>query len=74
MQKLQSKFGRDRAGENMKRYAGQVLNDGLREFDATLNMNKSIEAELTHVKYHGNVIPTTRDHCARLIKADKVYT
>lgn len=74
VQTLQSKFGRDRAGENMKRYAGQILNDGLREFDATLNFNKSQEAGLTHVKYHGNIIPTTREHCARLVKADKVYT
>lgn len=74
VQKLQTKFGRDRAGENMKRYAGQILNDSLREFDATLNLNKSLEAELTHVKYHGNVIPTTRPFCAKIIKADKVYT
>ena len=74
VQKLQTKFGRDRAGENMKRYAGQILNDSLREFDATLNLNKSLEAELTHVKYHGNVIPTTRPFCAKIIRADKIYT
>jgi hypothetical protein len=24
----------------MKRYAGQILNDSLRDFDATLNFNK----------------------------------
>ena len=35
VQTLQSKFARDRAGENMKRYAGQILNDSLRDFDAT---------------------------------------
>jgi hypothetical protein len=74
VQKLQTKFGRDRAGENMKRYAGQILNDSLREFDATLNLNKSLEAELTHVKYHGNVITTTRPFCAKIIRADKIYT
>ena len=74
VQKLQTKFGRDRAGENMKRYAGQILNDSLREFDATLNLNKSLEAELTHVKYHGNVIPTTRPFCAKIIRRDKIYT
>ena len=43
---LQSKFARDRAGENMKRYAGQILNDSLRDFDATLNFNKSKDAGL----------------------------
>ena len=51
----------------MKRYAGQILNDGLREFDAQLNLAKSIDAGLTYVKYQGSNIPTTRDHC-RLVR------
>jgi hypothetical protein len=67
IQLLQSKFARDRAGENMKRYAGQILNDSLRDFDATLNFNKSQDAGLTFVKYYGDVIPTTRDHCRKII-------
>ena len=67
IQTLQSKFARDRAGENMKRYAGQILNDSLRDFDATLNLNKSKDAGLTFVKYYGDVIPTTRDHCRKII-------
>ena len=67
VQTLQSKFARDRAGENMKRYAGQILNDSLRDFDATLNFNKANEAGLTYLKYYGDVIPTTRDHCRNLI-------
>ena len=74
IQTLQTKFGRDRAGENMKRYAGQILNDSLREFDATLSANKAAEAELTHFKYYGNVIPTTRRHCAFLVRRDKLFT
>jgi len=67
IQTLQSKFARDRAGENMKRYAGQILNDSLRDFDATLNFNKSQDAGLTLVKYYGDVIPTTRDICRKII-------
>ena len=68
IQTLQSKFARDRAGENMKRYAGQILNDSLREFDATLNLAKSKDAGLTHVVYQGSNIPTTRDFC-RLVRS-----
>ena len=64
---LQSKFARDRAGENMKRFAGQILNDSLRDFDATLNFNKANDAGLTFVKYYGDVIPTTREICRNLI-------
>ena len=67
IQTLQSKFARDRAGENMKRYAGQILNDSLRDFDATLNFNKAQDAGLTFVKYYGDVIPTTRDICRNII-------
>ena len=51
----------------MKRYAGQILNDSLRDFDATLNFNKSKDAGLTFVKYYGDVIPTTRDLCRNLV-------
>ena len=68
IQTLQSKFARDRAGENMKRYAGQILNDSLREFDETLNLAKSNDAGLTHVVYQGSNIPTTRDFC-RLVRS-----
>ena len=67
IQTLQSKFARDRAGENMKRYAGQILNDSLREFDAQLNLAKSKDAGLTYVKYQGSNIATTRDFC-RLVR------
>ena len=67
VQTLQSKFARDRIGNNMKRYAGQILNDSLRDFDATLNFNKSQEAGLTYVKYFGDVIPTTREICRNVI-------
>ena len=41
VQTLQSKFGRDRAGDNMRKYASQLLNDGLREFDAQVNAYKA---------------------------------
>ena len=51
----------------MKKYAGQILNDSLRDFDATLNFNKSQDAGLTYVKYYGDVIPTTREICRNVI-------
>ena len=68
VQTLQSKFGRDRAGDNMRKYSSQLLNDGLREFDAQVNAYKSAEAGLTHVKYFGDIIPTTREHCKKILR------
>ena len=67
IQQLQTKYASTRTGENMKRYAGQILNDSLRDFDATLNFNKAKDAGLTYVKYYGDVIPTTRDLCRRMV-------
>ena len=67
IQQLQTKYARTRTGENMRRYAGQILNDSLRDFDATLNFNKANDAGLKFVKYYGDVIPTTRDLCRRMI-------
>ncbi len=64
---LQSKYASTRVGENMKRYAGQILNDSLRDFDATLNFNKAKDAGLEYVKYYGDVIPTTRTLCRNMI-------
>jgi len=67
VQTLQSKFGRDRAGENMRRYASQILNDGLREFDAQVNAKKAFDAGLEYVKYSGDIIPTTRSVCRNVL-------
>ena len=67
LQTLQSKFARDRAGENMKRYASQILNDSLKDFDASLNFNKANDAGLTFVKYYGDIIPTTREICRNVL-------
>jgi hypothetical protein len=64
---LASRYASTRVGENMKRYAGQILNDSLRDFDATLNFSKAKDAGLTYVKYYGDVIPTTRDICRRMV-------
>ena len=68
VQTLQSKFGRDSSGDNMRKYASQLLNDGLREFDAQVNAYKSQEAGLTHVKYFGDIIPTTREVCKNILR------
>ncbi len=67
IQILQTKFAADRTGENMKRFAGTILNDSIREFDAQLNLAKSKDAGLTYLKYQGSLIPTSRDFC-RLVR------
>jgi hypothetical protein len=51
----------------MKRFAGTILNDSIREFDAQLNLAKSSEAGLKWLKYQGGIIPTSRSHCKRMV-------
>ena len=67
VQTLQSKYARTKTGENMRRFASQLLADGLRDFDAQVNSKKALDAGLTFVKYYGDVIPTTRSHCRNII-------
>ena len=51
----------------MRRYSTQIINDSFRDFDAQLNAKKSEDAGLTYVKYTGDIIKTTRDHCRTLV-------
>lgn len=74
VQTLQSKYARTRTGENMRQFSGQLLRDGLREFDAQVNAKKAIDAGLTHVKYYGDVIPTTREICRQVLAMNKIFT
>ena len=65
--RLQTHYGADRTGESMRRYSTQIINDSFRDFDAQLNAKKSEDAGLTYVKYTGDIIKTTRDHCRTLV-------
>ena len=61
------KFFRDDYDLTIIAATNQNQGEELRDFDATLNFNKSQDAGLTFVKYYGDVIPTTRDHCRNII-------
>ena len=65
--RLQTHYGADRTGENMRRYSTQIINDSFRDFDAQLNAKKSEDAGLTFVRYSGDIITATRDFCRRMV-------
>ena len=61
--KLHTVYAADRAGNNMRRYATQIAQDSLMQFDAAINVNAGIEAGATKWKYYGDIIRDSRQFC-----------
>lgn len=69
---LRTKFGRDRAGNNLRRYATQMAQDSLMQFNASINTRIGIESGATKWKYFGGLIRDSRPFCRK--HAGKTYT
>jgi hypothetical protein len=61
--KLHTVYAADRTGNNMRRYATQIAQDSLMQFDAAINVNAGIEAGATKWKYYGDLIRDSRQFC-----------
>jgi hypothetical protein len=70
--KLHSVYAADKVGNNMRRYATQVAQDSLMQFDASININAGVEAGAEKWKYYGDVIRDSREFCRK--HAGKTYT
>ena len=57
----------DVAGRPMSSHAGQLAHDSIMQFDAQFVKAKASSAGLTHFRYAGTPITTTRDFCLRHI-------
>ena len=55
--------GLDAAGRPMSSHAGQLAHDSIMQFDAQFVKAKASSAGLTHFKYAGTAITTTREFC-----------
>jgi len=72
IKKLHSVYAADKLGNNMRRYATQMVHDSLMQFDAGVNVQAGKETGATQWKYYGSVINDSREFCAE--HAGKVYT
>lgn len=72
IKKLHSVYAADKLGNNMRRYATQMVHDSLMQFDASINVQAGIETGADKWKYYGSVIRDSREFCAA--HAGKVYT
>ena len=71
-ERLQTIYGRDRLGNNFRRYATQLVQDSLMGFDGQFAKYRSDELGLTHYKYTGTTVRDSRDFCRRNV--NKVFS
>ena len=69
---LRTKFARDRAGNNLRRYSTQMAQDSLMQFDASINTAIGKASGATKWKYYGDVIRDSRPFCVE--HANQVFT
>jgi len=62
-EQLRTKFARDRAGNNLRRYSTQMAQDSLMQFDASINTAIGKASGATKWKYYGDVIRDSRPFC-----------
>jgi hypothetical protein len=69
---LQTVYGRDRLGDNLNRYATQIVQDSLMGFDGQFAKYRADEVGLTSYVYYGSLVRDSRDFCVEHV--DKIYT
>ena len=72
IEKLHTIYAADKTGNNMRRYASQMVQDSLMQFDASINVNAGIQAGAEKWKYYGDVIRDSRPFCRE--HAGNTYT
>lgn len=72
VEKLQTLYGRDRTGRNLRRYSVQMMQDSLMQFDASINTAIGKESGAEQWKYYGSLVRDSREFCEK--RAGKVFT
>jgi hypothetical protein len=76
VEKLHTKYARDRVGNNLRRYATQQLQDGLMQYSASINMQMANQLGADKFKYYGTVVDDTRqwckDHIGKVMTEDEI--
>jgi hypothetical protein len=72
IERLHTIYAADKTGNNMRRYATQIAQDSLMQFDASINVNAGIQAGADSWKYYGDVIRDSRPFCRK--HAGNTYT
>jgi hypothetical protein len=69
---LQTIYGRDRLGDNLNRYASQIVQDSLMGFDGQFAKYRADQLGLTSYVYYGSLVRDSREFCVE--NANKIFT
>jgi hypothetical protein len=69
---LRRVYATDRTGNNMRKYASQMVRDTLHQFDASVNVAAAKEVGIKKWRYTGSNVVDSRDWCVE--HAGKIYT
>ena len=72
VRQLQTVYARDRVGNNLRRYATQMAQDSLMQFDASINTVIGKQSGATKWKYYGSTVRDSRPFCVE--HAGQVFT
>jgi hypothetical protein len=67
VRKLHTQYASDRAGNNLRRYAGQIAHDSVMQFHGQFTIAKAKESGLTHFTYTGTLVRDSRDWCRGIL-------
>jgi len=67
VRKLHTQYASDRAGNNLRRYAGQIAHDSVMQFHGQFTIAKAKESGLTHFTYTGTLVRDSRDFCVSML-------
>lgn len=72
VRELHQVYAADRTGNNMRRYARQMVHDSIMQFDASVNVAAGKEVGTGAWKYYGSTVQDSRPFCMK--NAGKTFT
>ena len=67
VRKLHTQYASDRAGNNLRRYAGQIAHDSVMQFHGQFTVKKAKDSGLTHFQYVGTLVRDSRPFCRNML-------
>tara|TARA_Y100000004_G_scaffold73755_1_gene82853 strand:- start:488 stop:1390 length:903 start_codon:yes stop_codon:yes gene_type:complete len=65
--KLRTEYAADRAGENLRKYAGQIAHDSVMQFHGQFTVKKAKDSGLEHFSYTGTLVRDSRPFCRDMV-------
>jgi len=67
VRKLHTQYASDRAGNNLRKYAGQIAHDSVMQFHGQFTVSKAKESGLEHFRYTGTLVRDSRPFCQNML-------